>query len=146
VSAHAEASIDVFEEAGERDLVLVPEHVARLGDAVHLADAPRLRRRPGESEADYRERRDRTQGRRAVKRAKTGFGALARALRRKRSKSAKKTGQTLEVLTAGDDDVCPICEELALRTYSISEARGVLPAHPECRCIWITLGSMEEEE
>lgn len=33
-------------------------------------------------------------------------------------------------------DPCPICEELAGKTYSIEEARGMLPAHPNCRCAW----------
>lgn len=40
-----------------------------------------------------------------------------------------------EVLTAGDDKVCEICEDLASRgPYSIDEARGMIPAHPNCRC------------
>lgn len=41
----------------------------------------------------------------------------------------------VNVLTAGDDDVCPICQDLAdAGPYSLDEAEGLLPAHPRCRC------------
>lgn len=33
-------------------------------------------------------------------------------------------------------DPCPICDELAGETYTIAEARGLMPAHPNCRCAW----------
>lgn len=33
-------------------------------------------------------------------------------------------------------DPCPICEDLAGKTYTLEEARGMLPAHPNCRCAW----------
>lgn len=39
-----------------------------------------------------------------------------------------------EITTAGDDDVCPICESYEGETYSIDEARGMIPLHPNCRC------------
>jgi SPP1 gp7 family putative phage head morphogenesis protein len=42
-----------------------------------------------------------------------------------------------EFVTAGDDVVCPECEELEGNVYSISEARGIIPVHPNCRCAWI---------
>ena len=42
---------------------------------------------------------------------------------------------TVEVLTAGDDKVCGICEDIAASgPYDISEARGMIPAHINCRC------------
>jgi SPP1 gp7 family putative phage head morphogenesis protein len=34
-------------------------------------------------------------------------------------------------------DPCPICEDLAGKTYTLEEARGLLPAHPNCQCAWI---------
>jgi len=39
--------------------------------------------------------------------------------------------------TAGDHRVCPLCRAIEGRTYSIAEARGMLPLHPNCRCTWI---------
>lgn len=42
-----------------------------------------------------------------------------------------------EFRTAGDDRVCPECEELEGETYDIEEARGVIPVHPQCRCAWL---------
>lgn len=32
---------------------------------------------------------------------------------------------------------CPQCSALEGNTYTISEARGLLPVHPNCRCAWI---------
>lgn len=46
----------------------------------------------------------------------------------------------VEFQTAGDTRVCPICETLEGRTYSIDQARGVLPIHPMCRCAWLPVG------
>jgi len=41
----------------------------------------------------------------------------------------------VNVLTAGDDKVCPRCEDIAdSGPYTIDEARGLIPAHPSCRC------------
>lgn len=44
-----------------------------------------------------------------------------------------------EWATAGDDLVCPICEALEGRVYKMDEARGMIPAHPNCRCAWLPL-------
>jgi SPP1 gp7 family putative phage head morphogenesis protein len=38
--------------------------------------------------------------------------------------------------TTGDDRVCPECQALEGRVFSIDEARNMLPAHPNCRCAW----------
>lgn len=42
-----------------------------------------------------------------------------------------------EFSTAGDSRVCPRCEGLSGRIFSLSEARGVIPVHPNCRCSWL---------
>ena len=42
-----------------------------------------------------------------------------------------------EFQTAGDDRVCPICEHLQGRVYTLEEASGVIPVHPKCRCCWL---------
>jgi SPP1 gp7 family putative phage head morphogenesis protein len=39
-----------------------------------------------------------------------------------------------EHLTAGDSQVCPECASLEGTTYTIQEARGMIPVHPRCRC------------
>ena len=41
-----------------------------------------------------------------------------------------------ELVTAGDDRVCPKCAPLEGKVYSIRQARGVIPLHPRCRCAW----------
>jgi SPP1 gp7 family putative phage head morphogenesis protein len=41
-----------------------------------------------------------------------------------------------EWLTAGDELVCPLCEELEGRVFELDEARNMLPRHPNCRCAW----------
>jgi SPP1 gp7 family putative phage head morphogenesis protein len=39
--------------------------------------------------------------------------------------------------TAGDDRVCPLCEENEGKTYNLAQARGLIPLHPNCRCAWL---------
>ena len=40
-----------------------------------------------------------------------------------------------EWLTAAD--ACPLCVEAADKgTYTLGEARGLIPLHPNCRCSW----------
>jgi SPP1 gp7 family putative phage head morphogenesis protein len=43
----------------------------------------------------------------------------------------------VEFSTAGDARVCPICKALQGRTYTIQEAHGIIPVHPQCRCAWL---------
>lgn len=42
----------------------------------------------------------------------------------------------VEFLTAGDRRVCAECMSYHGSVYTVSEARGVLPLHPNCRCTW----------
>lgn len=48
-----------------------------------------------------------------------------------------------EFQTAGDNRVCPRCLALEGRVYTIEEARGVVPVHPQCRCAWIPVGPQD---
>ena len=44
----------------------------------------------------------------------------------------------VDVLTAGDEDVCPICEDISdSGPYDIDDAEGLIPAHPNCRCAFV---------
>lgn len=49
-----------------------------------------------------------------------------------------------EFSTAGDDSVCPECEELEGKIYSLEEASGLIPVHPNCRCAYIPVVKEEE--
>ncbi len=51
----------------------------------------------------------------------------------------KPSGDYLvNILTAGDDDVCDECQDIAADApYEIGEARGLIPAHPNCRCAFV---------
>lgn len=41
-----------------------------------------------------------------------------------------------EWVTAGFG-VCPDCQDMEGLTFTINEARGMIPLHPNCRCTWI---------
>ena len=44
-------------------------------------------------------------------------------------------GGSVEVVTAGDDRVCDICDGIAANgPYSLDQAEARIPAHPNCRC------------
>lgn len=44
----------------------------------------------------------------------------------------------VDVLTAGDDDVCEICEDISDGgPYDIDTAESLIPAHPRCRCAFV---------
>lgn len=46
--------------------------------------------------------------------------------------------EQVNVLTAGDDLVCFECEDISNSgPYSIDEALGLIPAHPNCRCAFV---------
>jgi SPP1 gp7 family putative phage head morphogenesis protein len=42
-----------------------------------------------------------------------------------------------EFATAGDDKVCVRCSALEGKLFSIEEAEGLIPVHPNCRCTFI---------
>lgn len=49
----------------------------------------------------------------------------------------EEVGVEAEWSTAGDDRVCPECEAMEGKTFSMDEAHGMIPLHPNCRCTWI---------
>lgn len=54
-----------------------------------------------------------------------------------RQMGVKELGVLVEYSTAGDEQVCPICEDLEGVLYKIEEADGVIARHPNCRCAWV---------
>ena len=49
----------------------------------------------------------------------------------------EKVEADVEWATAGDDRVCVRCQDLEGTIFTIDEARGMIPLHPNCRCAWI---------
>jgi len=43
----------------------------------------------------------------------------------------------LDVELVTTTDPCPKCAELSNKIYTIEEARGLIPVHPNCRCAWV---------
>ncbi len=49
----------------------------------------------------------------------------------------------VDVLTAGDQKVCIICEKIAKNgPYKIKDAHGLIPAHAGCRCGFVPAGDL----
>lgn len=55
-----------------------------------------------------------------------------------------RVGVMVEWATARDSRVCPLCIPLQGMVLKISEARGMLPRHPNCRCAWSPANVGEE--
>lgn len=62
-------------------------------------------------------------------------------------KEAGAEGVTVqaEFTTAGDDDVCPECDALEGTIYSIDDADGLIPVHPNCRCAFLPVVDNPED-
>ena len=52
----------------------------------------------------------------------------------------------VEFHTAGDSRVCQRCLALEGNIYTLSEARGIIPVHPRCRCAWLAANIGESAE
>ena len=48
-----------------------------------------------------------------------------------------------EFSTSRDNKVCPKCSDLEGQTYTLEEARGIIPVHPNCRCAWLPVVPIE---
>lgn len=53
----------------------------------------------------------------------------------------EEVGLEAEWSTAGDDRVCQECNAMAGKAFKISEAHGMIPLHPNCRCTWLPTNS-----
>jgi SPP1 gp7 family putative phage head morphogenesis protein len=59
---------------------------------------------------------------------------------------ATQVGVQVEWATAGDDLVCPECEEMEGQIFDIDDAHGLIPLHPNCRCAFIPANVGEEQK
>lgn len=113
VKAFNEATLDVYAEAKIAKVGLVPEAIVarKIGDA---------RKGPGSRVS------------RKVAPSRSTIGRITRAER------ALSRLNRVNVRTAGDDNVCPICEQISEDgPYTIDTARSLIPAHPHCRCTFV---------
>lgn len=65
-------------------------------------------------------------------------GATTDAIRRgPRGRFASREALLAVWKTAEDEDVCPACDAMAGKVFDLDEAEGMIPLHPNCRCMWI---------
>lgn len=133
VRAHAEASLDIYEAAGIRAVGLVPEAPAKLrGAANEKAQSTPTTKAKGKDAKRYtgpgsKSSRTRLPSRSTISRIRASELRIAKAL-----------GENVNVRTAGDFEVCPVCEQISENgPYAINAARALIPAHPSCRCTFV---------
>lgn len=51
-----------------------------------------------------------------------------------------KVTAEVEWVTDGGSAVCPLCADMAGETFTVEEARGMIPLHPHCACAWLPAG------
>lgn len=110
--------LDVYEYAGIKQVSPLPESIVRpaIGDA---------RRGTGPGSRISR----------ALRPSSSTISRIARA-----ALEVELLGE-VNVRTAGDFKVCPICEGIAEEgPYDINVARSLIPAHPNCRCTFVPAG------
>jgi hypothetical protein len=108
VMAHATATLDALEAAGVSQVGIIPEHLP----VKIITDAPRRRKR------------------------QLGMRELTRIARRER-RLEREFPALVNVETAGDSKVCQVCQDISEEgPYDIDEARGLIPAHLNCRCVF----------
>jgi hypothetical protein len=132
------------------------QHRHHHDSVVTLQDANKTRK------AKVRERKKANKARRTQRRSKLSAearilkaafpaaGAVIEAIERAEEVIEQVT--LVGVLTAGDDEVCEECQDIAADgPYDLDTARGLIPAHPNCRCAFIPFGdarfaAIEEQE
>lgn len=75
----------------------------------------------------------------------THVGIEPERIRRTRTHDAKWDPELdeVDVLTAEDEDVCIVCEEISDDgPYELDEAEDLIPAHPWCRCAFVPAGTV----
>lgn len=129
IRAHAEASLDIYEAAGIATVGLIPESRAQAKVVTDAQTQPKAKTKTKDAKRS---------GPGSRSRAATPSKSTINRIRRAELNTAKRLGENVNVRTAGDDDVCPVCEAISEDgPYSINTARGLIPAHPHCRCSFI---------
>jgi ADP-ribosyltransferase exoenzyme len=127
IKAFTNGTLDQFTVAGVKKVGVLPERLKSPGvpskDGATVVPFMRdARRGTGPGSRLSKTRRP----------SATTIGRITRSAR-----AVEELGQ-VNVLTAGDDLVCPICEGIAEDgPYDIDEARSLIPAHPWCRCAFV---------
>jgi hypothetical protein len=122
VKAFSEATLDVYQSAGVQRVGLLPETL--LARRSTDARAPRI---TPSGPAGARSRRGEAPGQRTIQR-----------IRKQELEIASVAGGLVNVETAGDNKVCPVCKKIARGgPYKINRARSLIPAHPRCRCVFV---------
>lgn len=90
----------------------------------------------------------------------TQVGVIPESRQRLPKRDGFSDQEEVNVITAGDEDVCDDCNDYAEGgPYEIDDVESVLPMHPNCRCAWVpttdlrfainrvrTLAELEAEE
>lgn len=129
VKAHATGTLDALETAGWAYVAVIPEAMSPTDPGRRRMGGPD---KPGKRllTVDARPGGNRAAG---TRRARPNAKEQRRIERAQRRLEALRM---VEVLTAGDDDVCPICEAISEDgPYAINRARTLIPSHPNCRCL-----------
>lgn len=135
IKAHAEASLDIYEVAGLKAVGLVPESRAQ---AKVVTDAKTQSKAKGSAKTE--DARPVGPGSRSPRNRVPSRSTIGR-IRRAELRIAKALGENVNVRTAGDDDVCPVCEGISENgPYAIDTARALIPAHAHCRCVFVPAG------
>lgn len=133
VHAHAMASLDVFDAAGVEQVGCIPEAIP-TGFLVRDARAKIVA---------SKKKKKRVRGNVGGPGSRLTGAPSASTLRRIRAVQGRlERNQRVNVLTAGDNDVCEVCEDIADNgPYTINRARNLIPAHPHCRCVFVPTGT-----
>lgn len=124
IKAFTTGTLDQFEAASVKQVGLVPE----LLPVRDVQDAPRRFSGPGSR----------------ISRKEAPSRSTIYRIRRAQREVEKL--RKVNVETAGDDKVCPICEDIEEdNPYTIDQARSLIPAHPNCRCAFVPVGSFGNE-
>ena len=127
VKAFSEATLDVYASAGVKRVGLVPETL--------IASTRDARRVTPTGKAGTRSRRGEGPGIRTIQR-----------IRQHEREVERVAGALVQVKTAGDKRVCQRCRGIAKRgPYRINKARGLIPAHPRCRCVFVPVFSPKQK-
>lgn len=127
VKAFNDAVLDVYEAANVKTVGLVPESSGRITKDAEAQSAKAFKATDARRVGPGSRSRKATPSRSTIGRIKRAERNLARAV-----------GNKVNVRTAGDELVCPICEDISENgPYTLNRARQLIPAHPHCRCTFI---------